>query len=457
MTISTLQQRYLTAVLIGVIFLSLPMTIRAQTAPTTATTSTTPSNATSTESTAQKQQALESQLQQLEGQIDQYEGQIATDQQKGTSLTGVINGLNAQIAKVNLQIQATSLTLQEINGQITNTDSEITTTKGNIAQEKTSVGDLLQTLYEDDQTNFMEAFLENPQVSDLWNESQNISLLEGDLNVDVADLSTLTGQLQAQTQQLTTSETAAASAQAYEAAQAAQIASTKSQENQLLTATKGEESVYQALVTQTKQTATQIRNQIFQLLGGGSLTFSQAYQYSSVASQATGVDPALILAVLDRESALGENVGQCSYQTAMSPGNIPIFLQVVKQLGLNASDMMVSCPNADGAYGGAMGPAQFEPSTWELYASSVSSITGDNPPSPWSNADAFVATALYLKGAMQGCEATYSAKVDQERCTAAKYYAGGDWSNYLWTYGEAIVEQAQTFTQDIATITSSNS
>ncbi len=411
--------------------------------------------ATSTETTAQKQQALENQLQQLEGQIDVYENQITADKAKGTSLSGAIATLNADIAKVNLQIQATNLTLQEINNEITDTESKITITQSDVSDKKVAVGQLLQAMQRDDATSLVELFLENPQISDLWNESQNISLLETGLSADVSQLNTLTGQLQSQNQELSVSENDAASAQAYETAQAQQIAASKSTESKLLTETKGEESAYQTLVTQTKQTATQIRNQIFQLLGGGSLTFAQAYQYAKVASQATNVDPALILAVLDRESALGENVGQCSYQTSMSPSNIPVFLKIVQQLGLNPSDMMVSCANSDGAYGGAMGPAQFEPSTWELYASSITSVTGDNPPSPWSNADAFVATALYLKDAQQGCIASYSAKLDQERCTAAKYYAGGDWSNYLWTYGEAIVEQAQTFTQDIATINAS--
>ncbi|HUC31709.1 MAG TPA: lytic murein transglycosylase [Candidatus Paceibacterota bacterium] len=411
--------------------------------------------ATSTETTAQKQQALENQLSQLEGQIDQYQTQITADEQKGTSLTGAINTLNAQIAKLNLQIQATNITLEEINSQITQTNSQIGVTQGEIVSEKATVGTLLQALYENDQTGFFESFLENPQLSTLWDDSENISLFESSLDADVAQLNTLTGQLQGQDQQLALSQSAAATAEAYAAAQAQQVAANKAQENQLLAATKSDAAAKTALASQAKATAAQIRNQIFQLLGGGSLTFEQAYQYAQVASQATGVNAALILAILNRESALGENVGQCSYQTAMSPVNIPIFLQITSQLGLNPAQMLVSCPNADGVYGGAMGPAQFEPSTWELYVSSITSITGDNPPSPWKNADAFVATALYLKGAMQGCQAVYTAQLDIDRCTAAKYYAGSGWKNYLWTYGEATVEQEQTFAQDIQTITSS--
>ena len=328
--------------------------------PTTALADT--ATSTSVETIGQKQQALEDQLQQLEGQIDQYQTQITADEQKGTSLTGEISALNAQIAKLNLQIQAINITLEQINSQIADTKSQIAITQGSVADKRTAIGNLLQTLYENDQTSVFELFLENPQLSDLWNNTENISLFEANLSADVTQLDTLAGQLQGQNQQLAQSQSAAATAEAYAAAQAQQVAANKSQENQLLAATKSDETAKQTLVTQTKQTATQIRNQIFQLLGGGSLTFEQAYQYAKVSSQATGVDPALILAVLDRESALGENVGRCSYKTAMSPSNIPVFLKIVQQLGLNPDNMMVSCANADGAYGGAMGPAQFEPS-----------------------------------------------------------------------------------------------
>jgi membrane-bound lytic murein transglycosylase B len=112
----------------------------------------------------------------------------------------------------------------------------------------------------------------------------------------------------------------------------------------------------------------------------------------------------------------------------------------------------VSCPIvSDGAYGGAMGPSQFMPNTWQIYKDGVSKITGNDPASPFNNADAFTATALYLKGGLTSCKTIYKTIFSQESCAAAKYYAGGYWKSYMSVgrYGYRVAERSADFAEEI--------
>ena len=70
--------------------------------------------------------------------------------------------------------------------------------------------------------------------------------------------------------------------------------------------------------------------------------------------------------------------------------------------------------------GGAMGPAQFLPTTWLRFEDRVRELTGHNPPSPWSVEDAFTAAAVFL------AQAGADSKTSSGEIAAAKTYISGN-------------------------------
>jgi membrane-bound lytic murein transglycosylase B len=125
-------------------------------------------------------------------------------------------------------------------------------------------------------------------------------------------------------------------------------------------------------------------------------------------------------------------------------------LAITKELGMNPDETPVSCPmrNKDGSqlgWGGAMGPAQFIPSTWQGYKARVSAFTGHTPANPWDIRDAFVAAAILLKA--NGADGTR----EGEWQAAMRYFSGGTNPAYSF-YGDNVLELADGYADDIATL-----
>ena len=398
---------------------------------------------------AEDRASLEAELKRLETEIAAYEKTIGEYRSQGKSLQGEIGVLETKIKQMNAQIQAINLSLRKLSGNITQTTGKIGQVEGDIDLNQEALADLIREIDAHDQKGLMEILLENPKLSDFFGSVNDLLATQESLGIALSKLTQLRGDLITQRELLAMEKEDVEALKVYQVRQKQSADLVRGEKDQLLKVTKGKESEYQKLLTQTQKSASEIRVRLYQLLGGGQMAFGQAYELASIAEKATGVRAAFILAVLDRESALGRNVGKCSYKTAMAPGpplssrdDVTPFLKITAELGLNPDTTLVSCPNADGAYGGAMGPAQFIPTTWMGYKDKVAAITGDSPASPWRNIDAFVAAGLYLKSAGAG---------SNELNAAAKYYCGGNWNRYVCTqvYGKAVVDRAAQFAQDI--------
>lgn len=404
--------------------------------------------------TAEERAKLELELSDLEKQIAIHEATIEKYRKEGTSLKGEIASLNAKVEKLNLQIKTVTLSLTRLNTEIVINQKQVTETQQKLDRQRLAMMAALQSMYESEQTSLMTMLLHNPRLTDFFGNINNLVAVRDSLTEKIKQVNQIKEELLDTQEQLVAKKAETAALKALQDKQKQNVLLTKKEKDTLLAQTKGKESEYQALLKEKRAQAAQIRSRIFELLGGGEMTFDQAYKIALQAEKATGVPSALLLAVLDRESALGKNVGRCSYKTAMAPGppksrrdDVTPFLKITAELGIDPEKQMVSCAiSQDGAYGGAMGPAQFIPTTWMLYRDRIAELTGANPPSPWNNSHAFMGTALYLKDAMAACKYTGDAQI---RCAAARYYAGGNWQRHLYTYGSGTLSRMKKFEDDI--------
>ena len=203
----------------------------------------------------------------------------------------------------------------------------------------------------------------------------------------------------------------------------------EAEKSRLLSLSKAQQKTYASDIASRQAQAATIRSALFALNGAAAIPFGKALDYANQASKVTGVPPAFLLAILTQESELGQNVGTCnrpgdppskSWRVIMKPSRDQgPYLEITSALGLNPDVMPLSCPMSSGSYGGAMGPAQFIPSTWLLFQPRVASALNIAVPNPWNPPDAFMASALYL-GDLGADSSSYSA----QKNAACRYYSG---------------------------------
>ncbi len=421
----------------------------------------------------EERQVLEAELEELEKQIAGHEKTISVYRSQGASLKGEISALNAKVSKLNLEIKAATLSLRKLDAEIKTTAGKINGTEKEIDSTKGILSGSLRLLYENDKQGLIEVLLKSPELSDFFSNVNSLLSIQDSLVVSLEQLKVLKEELVSGKEALDLERTDKAALKARQDGQKKEVEETKKEKDSILKITKGKESEYQKLLSETKSKAAEIRSRIYRLLGGGELPFGEAVKIAQVAEKATSVRAAFILSILTQESAvngvIGGNLGKCYYNTpwsnasgtVMSNSQKQAFLNIMKEINSDPNTpntTPVSCPIvSDGSYGGAMGPAQFMPNTWELYKDGVANITGGNPPSPFNNLDAFTATSLLLKDGLTGCKESFTTTFSQESCAAAKYYAGKNWRLYtrVGRYGYRVAERAQDFENDIELLSQS--
>jgi len=410
---------------------------------------------------AEERAQLQKQLAQLEKDMKETEATISGLQAQGSSLQRDIAILDGEIKKAKLQVRTTELEIKQLQNGITVHGRTINTLTGKIGKEQDSLAQILRKTQEINDYTLIEAVFSSQDLSDFFADLDTFAIIKEEMQVSFEELRTSRSENEKAKTSLEGQKTDQEILREALVLEQRQVELKEAEKRKLLAETKGQEALYTKLKSAQEQTAAQIRAKLFPLRDSGGIQFGTAVEYAKLASSKTGVRPALILAILSQESDLVKNVGQClitSLETGDGkgkntgtpfPGTMKVprdtvpFERITKAAGIDWANTPVSCP-LPGGYGGAMGPTQFIPSTWEMYDARIRSALGVSAANPWNAQHAVMATGLYLSdvGANGG---TYLA----EHTAAARYYAGGNWATSGQGYGNSVMQKAAAFQKDI--------
>lgn len=417
----------------------------------------------------EEKKTLEAELKVLEDQIAKYEDNIGGIQKDKKTLQNQISLLQNKVKKLDLQISQGSLMIKDIGFQIQGTEKEITVTSNKISETRLTLVKSLRTLNQESKKGNVEVLLGSEQMSDFFTHLTNLETLSSKVSGSLTNIESLKISLEKEKGNLDKEKEDLRKIVNIQVLQKKDSEVNKKQQEVILKETSGKEAVYQQYLTETKAKAAQIRSRIFELIGvPQALNLGQAYEIAKLVSKSTGIRPAFLLAIITQESNLGKNVGQCNcpgqanckypnigYKEIMKESrDWQPFLQITQELGRDPNNTPVSCPMyVNGkrlGYGGAMGPAQFIPSTWMIYKSKVEAITGKKPADPWNIYDAFLAAALYAKD-----YGAASQKENDEWRAAMIYFSGSTNVKYRF-YGDSVLNIARNLEEDIKAIEAQN-
>ncbi len=398
-------------------------------------------------------QDLENQIRQKQEEINQYQNRIVENQQNARTLKNEIQILEDQIDQFRLEIKQIDLVIQKSTLNIQEIDDQINDLEERIDQKKDLLAEYIRTVAFYDQETLLEVILKNEKFSDFFDEIKALESVQEEIHSILEAIQGLKNKLEEQKGELEEEREEQYRLKSLQLIQSRAVEGKQWQKEDLLDKTKGEEQRYQQMVKSVEKDITFIREQL-SLLERYQITLEEAIQDAIFAGSQTGVRPAFLLGVLEAESRLGLNVGTGNWREDMyncyrSLGYITraekeknAFFQICQELGLNPDSQPVSAEPWYGC-GGAMGIAQFMPTTWLAYRDRAAALTGHNPPSPWSHRDAFTAAAIKLAagGANQRTEIG-------ERQAYAKYLGGSRWQR--WVYSKVtdyVIKLAANFQQ----------
>jgi membrane-bound lytic murein transglycosylase B len=401
-------------------------------------------------------------LDKVEKEISELNAQLASKQKEAGSIARDKAVLEIQTQQAKLKIKTHEYSIAKLGKDIVAKESNIQLLGNSISKSKEGLAEMIVRSQELDSFSLVEILLAQEDMSGFFQDLDAYGSIQSRIQDEIAYIRKDKTESEKQKVELDEKRNEEYDSKYAVEAQKKIIEKAEAEKQRLLNLNKKEQATYQGTIAEKAAQVTKIKNALFALRDTGAIKFEDAVAFAKKAGKAAGVRPAFILAILQQESNLGANVGSC-YMTNTETGagvrvssgaavanvmkptrDVQPFLAITKALGRDPFTTRVSCPFTIG-YGGAMGPAQFIPSTWQIFAARVAKANGVGVANPWNASDAFTASAMYLAD-LGATAQTASA----ERNAACRYYSGracGSSGNTF--YGDQVMARALKLQGDI--------
>ncbi len=402
-----------------------------------------------------------------EQKTDEIEGDIDKTEEEKKSLANKIANLKSKVKSLDYQIYQGNIMVKDLGSQIGDTELSIIQTSVKVDGIEENLTHLLQLRYEQDRVSTIEILLAEASLSDFFDNLMALEALNLKTQELLKNIKDLKNNLENQKASMDIEKNDLENMVIIQTIQKNDSDKQKKEQEYFLQLTELEYQKYLNEKKEAEQNAIRIGNMLFELIEvpEGGIQFEDAVEIAKEISKYTGVRPAFSLAVLWQETKIGKVKGGCYLKNTETGDGVYIktgnrapktmkpsrdvfpFLNIISslnsagKLGTDAYNTPVSCCmiQSDGSYfgwGGAMGPAQFIPSTWMLFKDVIEQKTGETPANPWNVRDAFLANSLYLKDL-----GASSQTFDKEIYSALRYFG----CTTAWCrkyYGEPVMRVA---------------
>jgi peptidoglycan hydrolase CwlO-like protein len=391
-------------------------------------------------------------LKEAESRTSQYQEKTEALSEKVKTLEEVVREINKEISETEQSLQETQAEIDKVQVSIDSKTQEINGKEKELASKRKILSEYIREIDRLSRQSMVEVFLSSQDLGDYLQDLNSLNKTSGDIQKIYNEIKEYKIMLLEERKNLEAEMENHTALKTMQKQQKFYLENSKAHKDKILEETKGEESRFQKMLAENEIVVNRIYEELTALQSLGTpIDFEDALNAARYASRKTGVREAFLLGVLRVESNMGANVGGGNYNVDMHPAQRNNFEEICEELGYDPDDRPVSRKpcyrdeegNCTG-WGGAMGPAQFMPSTWLGYEKKVEETMGIEHANPWNIRHALVAMGLKLAkipGVTKGDEKA-------ESKAANMYLAGGNWESFTW-YGDRVLAFAKAFEKKI--------